>query len=116
MVRVPMPASSTLIGWRNPHAGRVIVTDVMVYYSTAGTGTIDVGTGTAGTGVSNIFIDGGTMAVGVVIAGGSGTAGDGRAGALVAGSGSVADSITLTHDEAATGTAVGTLFFRVTAI
>ena len=85
MVRVPMPASSTLIGWRNPHAGRVIVTDVMVYYSTAGTGTIDVGTGTAGTGASNIFIDGGTMAVGVVVAGGSGTAGDGRAGALVAG-------------------------------
>ena len=115
MVRIPMGLSSTLVGWVNPHVGQVLVNNVMYFHSAAGTGTIDVGTGTAGTGASAIRIDGGTM-TGAVFAGGSGTAGAANTGALLAGSGTVADSITVTHDEAATGTAVGTLIFRVTVL
>lgn len=120
MVRVPIEASAgTCVGWRNPHAGSIIVDDVYVYWSTAGTGTVDVGTGTSGTGASNVFIDGGTMAAGILFAEGTGgTAGAAAAGGarLVRGSGTVADSVTITINEAGTSTAVGTMFFRVTVL
>ncbi len=115
-VRVPMPASSTLVGWKNPHSGPVIVSNVLVYFSTAGTGTIDVGTGTAGTAANNAIIDGGTMAA-IAYSGGFGaTLGDLRNAVLLAGNGTAGDSVGVQHNEAATGTFVGTLFFNVTVI
>lgn len=49
------------VKWVNPEAGTILVTDVIVYFSTTGTGTYDIGISSDGTGSNNNVIDGGTM-------------------------------------------------------
>jgi hypothetical protein len=66
-VRIPFNTTSTgtaAENWINPEAGTVIAT-VQYFFSTAGTGTIDVGIASDGTGDDNGIIDGGTLTVGV---------------------------------------------------
>ena len=49
------------LSWINPETGTILVTDVLVYFSTTGTGTYDLGISADGTGTAADIIDGGTM-------------------------------------------------------
>ena len=65
-VHIPWNPSSTGtagMNWINPETG-TIAAKACYYFTTAGTGTIDVGIGTNGTGTSVSYIDGGTLTVG----------------------------------------------------
>ena len=65
-VHIPWNPSSTGqagMAWINPETGTVMAS-AMYYFITAGTGTIDVGIGTNGTGTSVSYVDGGTLSVG----------------------------------------------------
>jgi hypothetical protein len=104
------PSSTLAAGWQNPENVDVLA-KAIVQFTTAGVGTIDVGTGTGGTGAANnIFIDGGTMAVGVISGnnalGSGGTLGGGD-WKLIAANGSAGDSITVNSSDLATGTYAG---------
>jgi hypothetical protein len=115
-VRLALPASSTLQGWQNPHAGQVVISNVLVTFTTAGAGgTVDIGTGTAGTAANDAIVNGGTMAaISYTSLKGTGAGtGDIASAVLLGGSGSAADSIGVQHDEGVTSTAVGVVFFDV---
>ena len=108
---MPLIASATLAaGWQNPENVAVLA-KVIVQFDTAGVGTIDVGLGTGGTGAAaQQFIDGGTMAVGVI----SGNSALGTAGTLggadwelVGANGAATDSIVVNSSDLATGTYAG---------
>lgn len=106
-----LTASATLAaGWQNPENVAVLA-KAIVQFTTAGTGTIDVGLGTGGTGAANdVFVNGGTMAVGVITGnnalgtGGTLGGGDWR---LVGANGAATDSVTVNSNELATGTYAG---------
>lgn len=122
-VVMPVPASATgaTLAWINPEAGTVLVTAFGYWYDTAGTGTVDIGVANDGTAAGSSFIDGGTMAVGFRYRpdAASSTIGSSGAGAyLLVGPGGTGtnNSITFTHNEAATGTAVGGYVFTYTLI
>jgi hypothetical protein len=67
-VYVSRSTTATSFGWINPENGTIDVSDVKyIVRGSAGTGTIDVGTGTSGTGANNSIIDGGTVTAGVHI-------------------------------------------------
>lgn len=116
VVKIPLAASSTGATWLNPEIGTVIAEALMVW-TTAGTGTFDMGVTSDGTAAADNMINGGTMLAGVYSNGTvSATAVTGVTNnryQLVkpAGSGTN-NSITVRHDEAATGTAVGYLIVR----
>ena len=110
----PLIPSSTLNAvWINP-AGTTIYARPTIVYTNAGTGTMDCGTSTGGTGVGDDFVNGGTKKIAVIMpALGSGASGiDGISNAWVAmgGSGSAGDTITITGDgDGSTGTYAGFL-------
>ncbi len=60
-------ASGTAFGWINPEAGTVMAQARYVIQGSAGTGALDLGTGTDGTGVGTEWYDGGTLTAGVHI-------------------------------------------------
>ena len=113
---MPLVASATLMaGWQNPENVPVLA-KVIVNFTTAGTGTIDAGLGTGGTGAAaQQYIDGGTMAVGVISGnsalGSAGTLGGGD-WELVGANGSATDSIVVNSDELATGTYAGRAYIH----
>ena len=80
-------------------------------FTTAGTGTIDVGTSTGGTGTSQDWINGGTMALGVLVPSNHADAASGSAGGNgnwvpMGASGAAGDSLTV-NTVGATGTYAG---------
>lgn len=119
-VRIPLVAASTANGttnWVNPETGTVLAT-AFVVFTTAGTGTFDLGRGTDGTGNANNMIDGGTMTVGAHFPGtvlgtvdASSTIGvENRIYFLVGPGGTgTNNSINLTHSDTPTGAGVGAL-------
>lgn len=71
-VSVPIPQTTVtsdgtgnggFVSWINPEAGTILVTDVITYFSTTGTGTYDLGISSDGTGTAADIVDGGTMNV-----------------------------------------------------
>ena len=69
-LRVPLStggstANAGLISWINPEAGTILVEEVVLYFSTTGTGTVDVGVSDDGTGSNGDVINGGTMSASV---------------------------------------------------
>ena len=69
-VSVPIPqstvgtastANNIFLSWINPERGTILVTNYTQYWTTNGTGTVDIGRSDDGTGSSDILIDGGTM-------------------------------------------------------
>jgi len=104
-INVAASATGTVLAWLNQEAGTVAA-QVVYYYTTAGTGTVDIGVRADGTGSNDNIVNGGTMAVGVFTHGTvAATAVTGNpSGWFLVGSGT---GIVLNHDEAATGTAVG---------
>ena len=115
-VRVPLAVSSTGAYWSNPENGTVMAKGLMVW-TTAGTGTFDMGRSTDGTSGGNNIIDGGTMVVGIISPGtiaATGTLGViDRHWFLVGPAGTgTNNTITVIHDESTTGTAVGFLFIQ----
>lgn len=118
LVSTPL-GTGTRVGWINPESGTVLVTDVFVSYTTAGTGTIDVGRTDDGTAAANGLIDGGTQTVGVHWSGtvlgtaaASATIGGVNQMYLLVGPGGTGtnNSITVTNNEGGTSTAVGSLY------
>lgn len=117
-VHIPLNATSTAnaaTNWVNPETGTVLAR-VFAYFTTAGTGTFDVGRGTDGTGNANGAIDGGTMTVGahhpgtvLGTAAPSATAGIVDNSIFVVGPGATGtnNSINMTHSDTPTSTAVG---------
>ena len=122
-VVIPVAASATgaALAWINPEAGTVLVTGFGYWYDTAGTGTVDIGVASDGTAAGSSFIDGGTMVATLKYRpdAASSTVGSSGAGAYaLVGPGGTGtnNSITFTHNEAATGTAVGGYVFTYTLI
>lgn len=119
-VVVTINATSTATGatnWVNPHPNAVAV-KASVFFTTAGTGTFDLGTGTSGTGANAAVIDGGTMAVGwlersLVGTDGAGTVGEALGWVSVAANGNGGDSVVLQHSDTPTSTAVGYMILQV---
>ena len=113
---MPLVASNTLMaGWQNPESVAVLA-KVLVHFTTAGTGTLDAGTGTGGTGAANnVLIDGGTMAAGVITSnnalGSAGTLGGGDWWPIAA-NGAAGDTITVNSNELATGTYAGRAYIH----
>lgn len=67
VARVAFNTTSTAnaaTNWVNPESGTVAA-KVLVFFTTAGTGTFDLGVSSDGTGSNNSIFDGGTMSVGV---------------------------------------------------
>jgi hypothetical protein len=65
-IRVPLSttggtASADLLSWINPESGTIAVTVTGYHWTTTGTGTIDMGVSSDGTGASDNIINGGTM-------------------------------------------------------
>lgn len=69
-VSVPTPQTTVtsdgtgnagFLSWINPEAGTILVSDVIVYFSTTGTGTYDLGVQSDGTGSAADIIGAGTM-------------------------------------------------------
>uniref|UniRef100_A0A6M3JP29 Uncharacterized protein n=1 Tax=viral metagenome TaxID=1070528 RepID=A0A6M3JP29_9ZZZZ len=117
-VRVPFAikaATSTSnagYSWINPEDTQ-IACDVNLVWTTAGTGTIDIGTSSDGTGSNDDILDGATMALGVIQAQGA----DATLGArdnlfLLAGKGTAGDSIVGVHTDGVAGTAVGCMVIK----
>lgn len=110
----PLVASRALhAAWINP-AGTTIYARPIIVFTTAGTGTMDCGTSTGGTGTSDDFINGGTQAIGVytpaLSSGASGVDGISNSFIAMGGSGSAGDTITVTGSaEGATGSYAGFL-------
>ena len=118
VVRVPFAikaATSTSdagYSWVNPEDTQ-IACDVNLVWTTAGTGTVDVGTSDDGTGSNDDILDGATMATGVVQAQGA----DATLGAidnlfLLAGNGTSGDSIVGKHSDHTASTAVGCMVIK----
>ena len=117
-VRIAHAGTSTgnaAANWINPEDGTVIAR-AMVVFTTAGTGTFDMGRGTDGTGNADNRIDGGTMTVGVHVYGtvlgtvaASATVGGNDGEWLLFGPGGTGtnNSINITHSDTITSTAVG---------
>ena len=114
-VVLPIPASATGASWVNPEAGTIIVLQSAYFFTTAGTGTLDIGVTDDGTASANNIIDGGTMTATLWArpdAASSTAGGVGLQQRLVGPGGTgTNNSITVRHNEAATGTAVGALVF-----
>ena len=115
-VRVPIAASVGTVSWTNTQPFPVAA-QAFVYFSTAGTGTFDMGVGTAGTSANDI-IDGGTMdnSDGTFLArpdAGSSTVGAQIPWYFIGGSGSSTCSIVLVHSETNTSTAVGAIYIQL---
>lgn len=110
-VVLPVPASATGASWINPETGTIITHNVFNVWTTAGTGTFDMGVTDDGTASSATIIDGGTMTVGVRPRPDAASSTLGATGLMqvLIGPGGTGtnNSITLRHNEAATGTAVG---------
>tara|TARA_Y100000310_G_scaffold265229_1_gene276149 strand:+ start:1680 stop:2114 length:435 start_codon:yes stop_codon:yes gene_type:complete len=116
--RIALATTSTAnaaTNWVNPETGTVLAR-VFVYFTTAGTGTFDLGRGSDGTGNANGAIDGGTMTVGVhhpgtVVgtAAASATLGIVDNSIFLIGPGNTGtnNSINMTHSDTTTSTAVG---------
>ncbi len=113
-VHVPMNATSTANGatnWINPEDGTVAVR-VQAYFTTAGTGTYDIGVSSDGTGAANGVFDGGTMSVGIhTRVGTNATAGVADEAYVLVGPGGTGtnNSIVMSHTDTPTSTAVGGL-------
>ena len=117
-VRIPLNTTSTsnaATNWINPENGTVIAQAFLVF-TTAGTGTFDLGRGSDGTGNANGIIDGGTMTVGVHSYGtvygtvaASATIGGVNDAWLLYGPGGTGtnNSVNLTHNDTVTSTAAG---------
>ena len=69
-VSVPVPQTTVtsdgtgtagFISWINPEPGTILVTEVVTYFTTTGTGTFDMGIASDGTGTAADMIDNGTM-------------------------------------------------------
>ena len=103
-------ANAGAFTWINP-TGRGVFAQVTYRFSTAGTGTIDIGVSTAGTGSNDNIIDGGTL-TGVIT---SLRTTPGTAGAtswfFIAASGG-GNSIVAKHSDTETSTAVGTAYIQ----
>lgn len=118
VARIPLAVSSTGNYWSNTENGTVMA-KAQVVWTTAGTGTMDVGVSSDGTSGAANIIDGGTMLAGVYAYGTvMGTvAASATLGQTVgewrligpAGTGTN-NTITVIHNESTTGTAVGFLF------
>uniref|UniRef100_A0A6M3LJY5 Uncharacterized protein n=1 Tax=viral metagenome TaxID=1070528 RepID=A0A6M3LJY5_9ZZZZ len=117
-VRIPFSAvaatstSNAGYTWINPEDTQ-IACDVNLVWTTAGTGTCDVGTSSDGTGSNDDILDGATMALGVIQAQGA----DATLGArdnlfLLAGKGTSGDSIVGKHSDTTTSTAVGCMVIK----
>jgi len=116
---MPIAASVGTVSWTNT-APFPLVAKAYVYFSTAGTGTFDMGAGTAGTSANGI-IDGGTMdnSDGTFLHKGTdASATIGQTGGLtfIGGSGSATSSIVFVHSETNTSTAVGVIFIDLAPI
>ena len=120
VVRVGLATTSTANGatnWINPESGTVAAR-AWVVFTTAGTGTFDLGRGSDGTGNATNIIDGGTMTVGVHFPGtvlgtvdaSSTIGGDNRIIFLLCPGGTgTNNSINMTHSDTPTSTAAGAL-------
>ena len=69
-VNVPIPqnivtsdgtGNGGFLSWINPENGTILLIDAIVYFSTTGTGTYDLGVSSDGTGTAADIVDGGTM-------------------------------------------------------
>ena len=114
-VVLPIPASATGASWINPESGTILVFQSCYYFTTAGTGTLDIGITDDGTAAAANIIDGGTMVATIYARPDAASASLGAIGLqqrLVGPGGTgTNNSITVRHNEAATGTAVGALVF-----
>lgn len=104
----------------NPEPGTIMARVSYIVTGAAGTGTIDIGTGTGGTGAGAQYIDGGTLTAGVhtrytdhgTVAA-SATLGQVDLGILeVAASGTAGDSVVMRHIDTTTST-MGALYLMV---
>ena len=119
-VVVTINATSTAAAatnWVNPHPNAVVVKP-SVFFDIGGTGTIDLGTSSDGTGANAAVIDGGTMVAGFLTKHTTGTDGVGTIGETagwyrIAGNGTSGDSVVLSHTDTPTSTAVGYLLIDV---
>ena len=117
-VRIPYAATSTAnaaTNWINPENGTVMAKAYLVF-TTAGTGTFDLGRGSDATGNATTWIDGGTLTVGVHsygtvlgTAAASATVGGVDGEWLLFGPGGTGtnNSINMTHSDTITSTAAG---------
>lgn len=126
-ITVEMPFSTTggtanadLLSWINPESGTIILTYFSYYFTTTGTGTIDAGVSSDGTGSNNNIIQAGTMSrlttVTVSRRGRTGTEGAGSGGmaeGFVLGPGGTGTNNSIVAKTAETATtAVGRVFFQ----
>lgn len=115
-VSFTLPTTSTaaagMVSWVNP-LNRPVWASVNVAWTTAGTGTFDMGISNDGTGAAATIIDGGTMAVGSINAiRSAATAGAAGPNFYIAGNGTAGDSIVASHSDTPTSTAVGKAVIR----
>jgi hypothetical protein len=121
---VTSTAAAGAAGWVNPEGTKILVRQVDTVFLTGGTGTIDVGVSTAGTGAATDIINGGTLsnvakAVSGVTVNAGGTAGTiGVAyGWILGASGDAAtNSIVAQMTDTPTSTAVGFLLIQYNVI
>ena len=118
-VSIPIVASASGSAqtWINPESGTVVAKASYVFLgATGGVGVVDIGRGSDGTGAGSSFIDGGTMALGVVYpqevvgtVAASATAGGADIMWQLIGPGGSGtnNSINLTHTDGVTGTYSG---------
>ena len=116
--RIALALTSTAnaaANWLNPEDGTVMA-QVHVVFTTAGTGTFDLGRGSDGTGNANDIIDGGTLTVGVHSYGtvlgtvaASATIGGVNGQWLIYGPGGTGtnNSVNMTHSDTTTSTMAG---------
>ena len=102
-------ATGQAVAWINPRPNKVIAS-VTLHITTAGTGTIDIGTGRAGTGTNSAILEAGTLAAGIR------SPGDYPMSAitefLIAASGSAGDSIVGQMSNTTASTAVGKAYIK----
>ena len=120
VARVPFNATSTANGatnWINPETG-TIAAKVLLIFTTAGTGTVDVGISDDGTGAAADLIDGGTLTVGAhyvqeilgTVAASATVGGEDKLYVLLGPGGTgTNNSIVATHTDTTTSTSVGAM-------
>ena len=123
VARIPFNTTSTAAAatnWINPETGTVVAKTFYVF-TTAGTGTTDIGVGSDGTNSVNGIIDGGTLTVGVhypqevvgTVAASAIKGGEDKMYVLVGPGGTGSNnSITMTTTDTVSSTAVGALFVQ----
>lgn len=126
-VRIPFNATSTAnaaVNWINPESGTVAAKATVVF-TTAGTGTFDMGRSSDGTGSNDNLVDGGTLAAGVhyvqeilgTVAASATVGGVDKLWMLIGPGGTgTNNSIVLKHSDTTASTAVGAMcvtYFRV---